>query len=60
MSTEASKSEVSESAFEYLLAEILNICPPQTPTDDHVSAGVSLRTFFIVNELWLIFNDHNF
>jgi hypothetical protein len=36
MTDSLSKNEISESAFEYLLAEILAITPPDSPDDEHV------------------------
>lgn len=37
MDNSGAKSEVSESVFEYLLAEVLAIQPPDVPEDEQVS-----------------------
>eukprot|EP01041_Mallomonas_annulata_P009087 gene9087-18829_t len=39
MSESSIKKEVSESAFEFLLEEILSIQPPNSPTDDQEAAS---------------------
>ena len=36
MDSSNNKAEVSESIFEYLLAEILNLQPPDAPDDEQV------------------------